>query len=176
MEFRRVLFRSLARERVKDMASDYEPALTTVVADRFAPNERGTASGFVGAGMTSGLTVGTIVAGLLAGTITFAYWLFAGAIITVCLAFVAINREPKVTAALPPPFRASEFLKSFWVSPREHPDFAWAFFGRYTIYMGYQGVITYMLYILQDYIGLSLADANKTIGRAWCREGVCKYV
>ena len=31
--------------------------------------------------MTSGLTVGTIVAGFLAGTITFAYWLFAGAII-----------------------------------------------------------------------------------------------
>src|SRR3546814_1445579 len=29
--------------------------------------------------------------------------------------------------------------------------------------MGYQGVITYMLYILQDYIGLSLADANRTI-------------
>src|SRR3546814_7498744 len=93
MEFRRVLFRSLARERVKDMASDYEPALTTVVADRFAPNERGTASGFVGAGMTSGLTVGTIVAGLLAGTIVYAYWLFAVAIVVVCLAFVLINRE-----------------------------------------------------------------------------------
>src|SRR3546814_12999751 len=44
-----------------------QAALTTVVADRFAPSARGTASGFVGAGMTSGLTVGTIVAGLLAG-------------------------------------------------------------------------------------------------------------
>lgn len=140
-----------------------QAALTTVVADRFAPNERGTASGFVGAGMTSGLTVGTIVAGLLAGTIAYAYWLFAAAIVVVCVAFVLINREPKVTAPMPPRFRPAEFLKSFWVSPREHPDFAWAFFGRFTIYMGYQGVITYMLYILQDYIGLSLADANKTI-------------
>src|SRR3546814_12369442 len=111
--------------------------------------------------MTSGLTVGTIVAGLLAGTITFAYWLFAGAIIVVCLAFVAINREPKVEATLPPPFRASEFLKSFWVSPREHPAFAWAFFGRFTIYMGYQGVITYLLYILQNYIGLSPAHQHR---------------
>src|SRR3546814_11717940 len=92
--------------------------------------------------MTSGLTVVTIVAGLLAGTIVYAYWLFAVAIVVVCLAFVLINREPPVTAAMPPPFRPSEFLKSFWVSPREHPDFAWAFFGRFTIYMGYQGVIT----------------------------------
>src|SRR3546814_13841905 len=47
--------------------------------------------------------------------------------------------------------------------PARASDFAWAFFGRFTIYMGYQGVITYMLYILQDYIGLSLADANRTI-------------
>src|SRR3546814_5795843 len=94
-----------------DVCSSHLAPLTTVVADRFAPSERGTASGFVGAGMASGLTVGTIVAGLLAGTITFAYWLFGGAIIVVCLAFVAINREPKVEATLPPPFRASEFLK-----------------------------------------------------------------
>src|SRR3546814_15963058 len=100
--------------------------------------------------MTSGLTVVTIVAGLLAGTIVYAYWLFAVAIVVVCLAFVLINREPPVTAAMPPPFRPSEFLKSFWVSPREHPDFAWAFFGRFTIYMGYPGVITYMLYISSD--------------------------
>src|SRR3546814_16917796 len=41
-----------------------QAALTTVVADRFAPSERGTASGFVGAGMTSGLPVGPLVAGL----------------------------------------------------------------------------------------------------------------
>ena len=140
-----------------------QAALTTVVADRFAPEERGVASGFVGAGMTSGLTVGTIVAGLMAGDIAEAYWLFAGAVVVACIAFVLINREPKVTAALPGRFRPAEFFKSFWISPREHPDFAWAFFGRFTIYMGYQGVITYMLYILQDYIGLSLADANTTI-------------
>src|SRR3546814_16337109 len=86
-----------------------QAALTTVVADRFAPSERGTASGFVGAGMTSGLTVGTIVAGLLAGTITFAYWLFAGALIVVCLAFVAIKRNPKVEATPPPPLPPPHF-------------------------------------------------------------------
>src|SRR3546814_18293457 len=39
-----------------------QAALTTVVADRFAPSERRTASGFVGAGLTSGLPVGMNVA------------------------------------------------------------------------------------------------------------------
>src|SRR3546814_13239337 len=86
-----------------------QAALTTVVADRFAPHERGTASGFVGAGMTSGLTVGTIVAGLLAGTIVYAYWLFAVAIVVVCLPFVLITSEPQVTPATPPPFPPPAF-------------------------------------------------------------------
>src|SRR3546814_13012271 len=111
--------------------------------------------------MTSGLTVVTIVAGLLAGTIVYAYWLFAVAIVVVCLAFVPINREPPVTAAMPPPFRPSDFLKSFWVSPCEHPDFAWAFSGRFTTYLGYQGLITSILSILQAYIGLPLSHATR---------------
>ena len=31
--------------------------------------------------------------------------------------------------------------------------------------MGYQAVVTYLLYILEDHIGLSQADANRTIAR-----------
>jgi len=58
-----------------------------------------------------------------------------------------------------------EFLRSFWVDPRAHPDFAWAFLGRFTIYMGYTAVLTYLLYILEDHIGLSQANANQMIAR-----------
>jgi len=65
----------------------------------------------------------------------------------------------------PPPFRLGSFLREFWISPREHPDFAWAFFGRFSIYMGYQAILTYLLYILEDHIGLSQADANAMIAR-----------
>ena len=35
--------------------------------------------------------------------------------------------------------------------------------GRFAIYMGYQAVLTYLLYILQDHIGLSQAHANGMI-------------
>ena len=51
------------------------------------------------------------------------------------------------------------------MDPRAHPDFAWAFLGRFTIYMGYTAVLTYLLYILEDHIGLSQASANKMIAR-----------
>jgi len=144
-----------------------QAAITTIVADRFAPEQRGTASGFVGAGMTAGGTAGIVVAGYLAAHLTLAYAVFAVGIGVVCVGFVLLNPEPRLqprTVAAPPPrFRFADFLGSFWVSPRAHPDFAWAFLGRFTIYMGYQGIVTYLLYILQDYIHLSVAQSNRMI-------------
>jgi MFS family permease len=140
-----------------------QSALTTVVADRFPPQERGKVSGFVGGGMTAGGTVGIVLAGHLAWNITLAYLVFALAIAVVCVGFVVINPEPPLTAATPGRFDLGGFLKSFWVDPRQHPDFAWAFCGRFTIYMGYQGIVTYLLYILQDYISLSIDQSNRMI-------------
>lgn len=140
-----------------------QPAMTTLIADRFAPETRGGVSGWVGAGMTAGLTAGTVVAGYLAGERVLAYGLFAAAIAVSCLAFVLLNREPPSDAMPDRRFAWREFLRGFWISPREHPDFAWAFASRFTIYMGYQAVAAYLLYILRDYIGLGDAESNIAI-------------
>lgn len=140
-----------------------QPAITTLVADRFRPEERGLASGVVGGAMTAGVSFGTFFAGSLASDIPLAYGIVGAAIIVASLAFVVINPEPVATLAPATPFRFGQFLKGFWISPREHPDFAWAFLGRFAIYMGYQAILTYLLYILQDHIGLSQAKANAMI-------------
>jgi MFS family permease len=142
-----------------------QPAITTIVADRFSASERGAASGIVGAAMTAGVSAGTIYGGLMAPHLTLAYVLIGAAIIAVCFAFVLLNPEPIVPSEAPPPFQLGAFLRSFWVDPRAHPDFAWAFLGRFTIYMGYQAVLTYLLYILEDHIGLTQARANEVIAR-----------
>jgi hypothetical protein len=83
----------------------------------------------------AGLTAGTVVAGYLAGEQVLPYWLFAGAAAASCLAFVALNREPSSEAQPHGPMQWAYFLKSFWISPRDHPDFAWAFARRFAIYM-----------------------------------------
>ena len=115
--------------------------------------------------MTGGVSAGTVFGGLFAHDIRFAYCVLGLGIIAACVAFVFLNPEPKTKLEPPPLFRLGAFLGSFWVSPREYPDFAWAFFGRFTIYMGYQAVVTYLLYILEDHIGLSQIDANRMIAR-----------
>jgi MFS family permease len=139
--------------------------ITTVIAERLPPSERGMASGVVGAAMTGGVSAGTVFGGLFAHEMRFAYCVLGLGIIAACVAFVLLNPEPKTKLEPPPPFRLGAFLRSFWVSPREHPDFAWAFLGRFTIYMGYQAVGTYLFYILEDHIGLSQVDANQMIAR-----------
>ncbi|NQE61263.1 MFS transporter [Caulobacter sp. RHG1] len=153
-----------------------QPAMTTVIADRFPPETRGVVSGVVGAGMTAGLTAGTVVAGYLAGARVLAYSLFAVAIAVSCLAFVLINREPSSADAPARSFSWKGFFSSFWISPKDHPDFAWAFAGRFAVYMGYQAVAAYLLYILRDYIGLSDANSNLAIANMAILTLVCLIV
>ncbi len=53
------------------------------------------------------------------------------------------------TAALPP-FDAGSFLRGFWVSPRRHPDFAWAWLSRLMITLTLAMAIGYLQYFLRD--------------------------
>lgn len=140
-----------------------QPALTTVVADRFPEQARGVASGFVGAGMTAGIAAGTWAAGQLADDMVAAYGLFAAAIAACCILFVVVNREAPSSDLGVEKFDLGDFFAGF-ARPFKSLDFTWAFAGRFTIYLGYQGIATYLLYILQDYIQLSTGDANKVIG------------
>lgn len=61
------------------------------------------------------------------------------------------------------PFHWGTFFKGFWINPRKHPDFAWAFAARFLLILGYFVIVTYQLYqlyLLTDYIGMSLVDAQ----------------
>ena len=134
--------------------------LTTVVADRLAENDRGKGSGFVGAAQTAGGMAGIIIAGYLASRLFVGYAAFAIAIVVASLLFVLLNREKSSKAMPVEPFRLGDFLAGFWINPLAYPDFAWAFFGRFAMYLGIQAVISLQLYILQDYIHLGVDASN----------------
>lgn len=134
--------------------------LTTVVADRLDENDRGKGSGFVGAAQTAGGMAGIIIAGYLASRLLVGYAVFAIAIVLASILFVVVNRERSSKANPVEPFRLTEFLAAFWINPLAYPDFAWAFFGRFAMYLGIQAVISLQLYILQDYIHLSVEASN----------------
>jgi MFS family permease len=54
---------------------------------------------------------------------------------------------------LRPRFDRRAFLKSFWVSPRRYPDFAWAWLTRFLVNLGNALGTLYLFYYLQDEVG-----------------------
>lgn len=138
--------------------------VSTIVADRFETEHRATASAFLGVGTSVGATLGIILAGNLVTRIGLGYDIFGIAIIAVAVAFVLLNRDYSSTDLTVEPMHWGKFAKSFWVSPRKHPDYGWAFAGRFVMILGYQAIQAYLLYILMDYLHMSAAEAGSFAG------------
>jgi MFS family permease len=137
-----------------------QAAATALVPDRYPPARRGGVSAMIGVGITIGNAVGVVVAGGTATQGYLPYVVLALLMVVVVGVFVVANREESSTHLPRERTTAREFLRGFWVSPRQHPDFAWAFASRFLMVIGFYGAQTYGLYILRDYIGLSDAESN----------------
>ncbi|GAB4062705.1 MFS transporter [Angustibacter speluncae] len=140
-----------------------QAAATALVPDRFPPARRGGVSGMVGLGITIGNAVGAVVAGSLAAQGALPYVVLAVLMVVVVGAFVVVNRDTSSLAVedeVREPFSLKGFVKGFWVNPRRHPDFAWAFGSRFLMVIGFYGAQTYGLYILRDYVGLSDTEST----------------
>ena len=138
--------------------------LSAITPDRFPRSRRGVASAMVGIGTMAGSTIGVIAAGMLAANVGLAYSAFGIVVLLVTLGFVLFNRDYSSKNIELPPFRWKAFFAGFWINPRKHPDFAWAFAARFLFILGYFVAFSYQLFILTDYIGMSLKQANAQIG------------
>ncbi|MDR2378040.1 MAG: MFS transporter [Bifidobacteriaceae bacterium] len=136
---------------------------SAIMPDRIPSRRRGTASALIGFGYMVGAAAGVAIAGQLAADLPLAYSAFGLAVLAGIGGFVVFNRDP-TRAQTTPPLRLRRILAQFWVSPRRHPDFAWAFAARFAFTIGYYAVFTYNLYIMTDYLGLTLAEANSRVG------------
>ncbi|MBN9158826.1 MFS transporter [Microbacterium sp.] len=137
--------------------------LTTITADRFPRAKRGGASAMIGLGTQLGMTVGVMLAVGLGGQLGLGYSVFGIAVIVVTVLFAVVNKDWSSKHAEVEPFRWGAFFRGFWINPRKHPDFFWAFTGRFLLILGYFVVSAYQLYILTDYIRLPLQQAQGAV-------------
>lgn len=136
--------------------------LTAVIPDRTPEDRRGVFSSAAGLAQMLGAVAGTAVAAGFADALGLGFAVFGVLVIVGTAIFLLLNREP-AAAPQAEPFRWKTFLAGFWVSPRRHPDFAWAFLGRFLLVLGYYCVSSYQLYILDDYLGLGRDRANDLV-------------
>ncbi|GAA1780183.1 MFS transporter [Agromyces lapidis] len=133
--------------------------LSAITPDRFPRDKRGVASAMFGLGMQIGATLGIVIAGQFATNFGVGYSVFGVLVIVVTIAYVIIDRDWSSKEASVPAWSWKTFISGFWVNPKQNPDFAWAFSARFLFMLGYFVISAYGLYILTDYIGMSLTDA-----------------
>ncbi len=141
------------------------------IPDYVAPAQRGHASGWLGMMNLLGN-----IAGLLFGFFGLQrasadalltdsqQQLTYGLLIVLTLVFLALTvvgvRERPLTGAVVRPSLLA-ILKSLWLDPRKHPDFAWVWITRFFITMGFNTVQFFLIYFLQDVVGIARDQLSK---------------
>ncbi|MFF2273643.1 MFS transporter [Agromyces sp. NPDC058136] len=133
--------------------------LSAITPDRFPRDKRGIASAMMGLGMQIGATIGIVLAGQFAENFGIGYSVFGVIVIVMTIAYVVIDRDWSSKEATVAPWSWKQFFSGFWINPKQHPDFAWAFSARFLFMLGYFVIAAYGLYILTDYIGMGLTEA-----------------
>ena len=113
--------------------------------------------GVLAIAQTAGVIVGSGIAAVT-GSIAAGYLTIAVVLIVTTVPYALNSRDIPLPAELRPPFRWGPFLRGFWVSPRQHPDFGWAWITRFLMNLGNAILILYLLFYLKDEVHLS-ADA-----------------
>lgn len=128
-------------------------AVTATVPDQVPTSQRGGVGGWLAIAQTLGVVTGS---GIAAGTgsITVGYLVTAGVLVVVSLPYCLDSRDIALPRALREPFQLGRFVRSFWISPRRHPDFAWAWGTRFLMNFGNAILLLYLLYFARDVLGL----------------------
>lgn len=134
----------------QSVANVYQAALTAVVPDRVPEHRRGTASAVAGAGMSLGLLSGIVIAGRFTDAVSTGYLTLGLILVATALLLVALTRDPSA----PEPVPSTAKRKGAALSALKDADFRWVFIGRALIVLGYFMVLGYLLYLLEDHIGL----------------------
>jgi len=137
-------------------------ALTATIPDQVPVSQRGVASGWVGMSQTLGVVLGVavvsfVITGLAGGTYVTALLL-----VVLVIPLLLVLKDSRLAKVDRPPFHLGQFLRAFWVSPRKHPDFAWAWVARFLVSLGSAMATLYLLFFLQDRVGQPQAEASQS--------------
>ncbi|MFI5766423.1 MFS transporter [Streptomyces sp. NPDC051563] len=124
-------------------------ALTAAVPDQVPARQRGLVGGWLGVSQVIGILVGTALA-TVAGGITAGYLACAAFSVLAAVPYVLMRRDSVLAPAARPAFRWRGFLTGFWIDPRRHPDFGWAWLTRFLMNLSYSISTMYLLYYLTD--------------------------
>ena len=127
--------------------------LTATIPDQVPVRQRGVASGLVGLAQALGPVVGVGLVTFVVVSLVGGSYLTAVLFVLCMLPFMFILKDPQLLEADKPPFHLGSFVRSFWVSPKAHPDFGWAWLARFLVSLSIAMATLYLLFFLTDHLG-----------------------
>jgi MFS family permease len=137
-------------------------AYLATIADQIPPSQSATVTALGGVMQNVGILAAIYLAAALTSNMILLFMLPA-AIGVLGMTLYSLVLPDKVLTRKPPAGGMKTFLHTFWVSPRLHPDFAWAFASRFMLILGSFMFSTFRFFWMQDELGLDVATAAATV-------------
>jgi MFS family permease len=129
-------------------------ALVAVLADQVPSEQRGAVSGVLGICLPVASVAGTFLVNVFSGSMFAMFMAPCLGSGVVMLLFVArLDDRAHSPAVERRTWSVAECARTFYVSPRAHPDFAWAFASRFLFVTAYAFLTTYEVFFLLDRVG-----------------------
>ena len=94
------------------------------------------------------------------GSIAVGFLSTAGILVVTSLPYCLDSRDLALAPEDCEPFVLREFVRSFWISPRAYPDFAWAWGTRFLMNLGNALLLLYLLFYLKEAVDLTDQQAE----------------
>lgn len=138
-------------------------AMVAVLPDQVPTAQRGLVSGVLGVCLPVASVGGTYLVQLFTGN-QLAMFLVPCAVGGFFVLLFALTLDDRRLArAERPAWSLRELAGTFYVSPRQNPDFAWAFVSRFLFVLAYAFLTTYQAYYLLQEVGSAEADVPRQI-------------
>ncbi len=151
-------------------------ALVAVLPDQVPAAQRGTVAGVLGICLPVASVGGTYVVTVFTGN-ELAMFLAPCAIAAIVIVlFVLRLDDRRLAPEEKPPWSLGQLLGTYYVSPRRHPDFAWAFASRFMFIFAYALLVTYQAYYLLEHLGTSEEEVPRQIFLGTLVQATCVVV
>jgi MFS family permease len=127
-------------------------SLSAAIPDHVPVRQRATVAGWVGMPQALGLVAGTVLVVAVFTGQTSGYLVLAVLLAVLALPFVLLTPDHPLEPAHRDPLSWRRLARSYWISPRAYPDFAWAWVTRFLISLAIAMGTLYLLYFLRDAI------------------------
>lgn len=137
-------------------------AYLATIADRVPPSQTARVSALAGVMQNVGILASIWVAGLFTDAMVPLFVVPAVIGVLGMLAFSLVLEDTPLTHR-PGPMNLRAWVTTFWIDPRRHPDFAWAWWSRFLLTLGSFLFSTFRFFWMKDNLGLSDKEATDTI-------------